>query len=94
MVFGMGIFYGGLAQIIAGISEFKKGNTFGMTAFSSYGLFWLSLVALKVFPALGWAESVDLRSMGAYLTMWGIFTAWMFLSTVQCHLFGYGRSHE
>lgn len=83
MVFGMGIFYGGLAQIIAGISEFKKGNTFGMTAFSSYGLFWLSLVALKVFPALGWAESVDLRSMGAYLTMWGIFTAWMFLSSLK-----------
>nr|NIO19785.1 hypothetical protein [Candidatus Aenigmarchaeota archaeon] len=63
--------------------EFKKGNTFGMTAFSSYGLFWLSLVALKVFPALGWAESVDLRSMGAYLTMWGIFTTWMFLSTLK-----------
>ena len=83
MVFGMGIFYGGLAQIIAGITEFKKGNTFGMTAFCSYGLFWLTLVALKVFPALGWAESVDPKSIGAYLTMWGLFTAWMFLSTLK-----------
>ena len=50
MILGMGIFYGGLAQIIAGIMEFKKGNTFGTTAFTSYGLFWISLVALWVFP--------------------------------------------
>ncbi len=47
MILGMGIFYGGLAQIIAGILEFKKGNTFGTTAFTSYGLFWLSFVALN-----------------------------------------------
>jgi len=47
MILGMGIFYGGLAQIIAGILEYKKGNTFGTTAFTSYGLFWLSFVALN-----------------------------------------------
>ena len=43
-ILAMGIFYGGAAQIIAGIMEFRKGNTFGLTAFTSYGLFWLSLV--------------------------------------------------
>jgi succinate-acetate transporter protein len=52
MILGMGIFYGGLAQIIAGIMEFKKGNTFGTTAFTSYGLFWISLVALWLLPSL------------------------------------------
>src|SRR5512144_2046276 len=50
MVLAMGIFYGGVAQIIAGIIEFKKGNTFGTPAFTSYGLFWLTLVALWVIP--------------------------------------------
>ena len=50
MILGMGVCYGGLAQVIAGIQEWKKGNTFGATAFTSYGLFWLSLVALLMFP--------------------------------------------
>src|SRR5512136_1783598 len=50
MILAMGIFYGGVAQVIAGIMEFRKGNTFGTTAFTSYGLFWLSLVFLIVFP--------------------------------------------
>ena len=53
MILAMGIFYGGIAQIIAGIMEFKKGNTFGMTAFTSYGLFWLTLVAIWVIPGTG-----------------------------------------
>ena len=51
VVLAMGIFYGGIAQIIAGIMEYKKGNTFGTTAFTSYGLFWLSLVAIGSSPA-------------------------------------------
>src|ERR1700710_840557 len=54
MILAMGIFYGGLAQVIAGIIESKKNNTFGLTAFTSYGFFWLSFVGLKVLPALGW----------------------------------------
>ncbi|MCD1296079.1 hypothetical protein CUJ83_13835 [Methanocella sp. CWC-04] len=83
MILAMGIFYGGLAQIIAGVMEFKKGNTFGTTAFTSYGLFWISLVALLVLPAIGWAEPVDKISMGAYLTMWGLFTAYMFIGTLK-----------
>src|ERR1043165_10140356 len=46
MIMGMGIFMGGIAQIFAGLQEWKKNNTFGATAFTAYGSFWLSLVAL------------------------------------------------
>src|ERR1700687_5055708 len=53
MILAMGICYGGPAQVIAGIMESKKNNTFGMTAFISYGFFWLSLVALIVLPKWG-----------------------------------------
>ncbi len=83
MILAMGIFYGGMAQIMAGILEFKNGNTFGTLAFCSYGMFWLSLVALLMFPALGWAVVVDSTSMGAYFVMWGIFTAFMFVGTLK-----------
>jgi hypothetical protein len=83
MILAMGVFYGGMAQIVAGILEFKNGNTFGTTAFCSYGLFWLSLVALLVFPALGLAGRVDPSSMGAYFVMWGIFTAYMFFGALK-----------
>jgi len=76
MILAMGIFYGGLAQIIAGILEFKKGNTFGMTAFVSYGMFWLTLVAIFVFPDLMGGKGVrsDNNFLGWYLFMWGLFT--------------------
>jgi hypothetical protein len=83
MIFAIGIFYGGMAQIIAGILEFKNGNTFGTLAFCSYGSFWLSLVALQVFPTLGWAGLVDSRSMGAYFAMWGIFTTYIFIASLK-----------
>jgi succinate-acetate transporter protein len=83
MILGMGIFYGGMAQIIAGVMEWQKKNTFGATAFVSYGLFWLSLVALLVFPALGWAEKATNIAMAAYLAMWGLFTACMFIGTLK-----------
>ena len=56
MILAMGIFYGGVAQVIAGIMEWKKGNTFGTTAFTSYGLFWLSLVGLILMPKFGWCN--------------------------------------
>jgi hypothetical protein len=81
MILGMGIFYGGIAQIIAGIMEFKKGNTFGTTAFTSYGLFWLTLVAIWVLPELGITDPTPPSFMGWYLFMWGIFTFFMWLGT-------------
>src|SRR5512136_3148041 len=65
MVLAMGIFYGGIAQIIAGIMESRKGNTFGTTAFTSYGLFWLTLVGLLVMPRLGWGAAPGPCAMGA-----------------------------
>ena len=83
MILGMGIFYGGLAQIIAGIMEWKKGNTFGTTAFTSYGLFWLSLVALIVMPYLGLIDTPMPSAMAAYFIMWGIFTSVMFVGTLR-----------
>jgi succinate-acetate transporter protein len=83
MIMGMGIFYGGLAQLLAGAMEWKKGNTFATTAFCSYGLFWLSLVALLVFPAMGIGTAPEPHAMAAYLAMWGIFTAIMFFGTLK-----------
>jgi succinate-acetate transporter protein len=83
MILAMGICYGGTAQIIAGIMEWKKGNTFATTAFISYGLFWLSLVTLIILTKLGWGVKSDDTSMAAYLAMWGLFTAVMFLGTLR-----------
>ncbi|MDF9407248.1 MAG: Inner membrane protein YaaH [Pelotomaculum sp. PtaB.Bin013] len=83
MILAMGIFYGGIAQIIAGIMEWKKGNTFGTTAFTSYGLFWLSLVGLLVIPKVKWGDATESVAMGAYLFMWGLFTAVMFIGTLK-----------
>ena len=81
MILAMGIFYGGMAQIFAGIMEFKKGNTFGTTAFTSYGLFWISLVALLVFPKIGWGTSTPSAFLAWYLFLWGLFTFFMWLAT-------------
>ena len=83
MIMAMGIFYGGLAQIVAGIMEWRKGNTFGTTAFTSYGLFWLSLVALVLFPKTGIISAPLPAAMAAYLIRWGIFTSVMFIGTLK-----------
>jgi succinate-acetate transporter protein len=83
MIFAMGIFYGGLAQVIAGIIEAKKNNTFGLTAFTSYGFFWLSLVALLVMPKLGWVDKTPPNAFACYLGMWGLFTFLLFFGTLR-----------
>ncbi|MBE0517267.1 MAG: acetate uptake transporter [Methanophagales archaeon] len=83
MILAMGIFYGGLAQVLAGMMEWKKNNTFGTTAFTSYGLFWLSLVGLVVMPAIGWGATPENSAMVAYFFMWGLFTAVMFIGTLK-----------
>nr|WP_260454950.1 MULTISPECIES: acetate uptake transporter [Chromobacterium] len=83
MILAMGLCYGGLAQIIAGIMEFRRGNTFGVTAFLSYGLFWLSLVLLIVLPKTGLADPTPEGYMGWYLLMWGVFTLFMLVGTVN-----------
>jgi succinate-acetate transporter protein len=83
MILAMGICYGGLAQVIAGIMEWKKNNTFAATAFISYGFFWLSLVALIVLPKVILVAAADETAMAAYLALWGLFTAVMFLGTFR-----------
>ena len=83
MILGMGLFVGGLAQIIAGVLESKKNNTFGTTAFTLYGAFWLSLVAIWALPRLGLADKADETAMGCYLALWGLFTFGMFLGTFR-----------
>ena len=84
MILAMGICYGGAAQIIAGMMEWKKGNTFATTAFISYGFFWLSLVTLillpKIFPTVA---ATNETALAIYLAMWGIFTAVMFFGTLR-----------
>ena len=82
MILAMGLCYGGAAQVIAGIMEWKKGNTFATTAFVSYGFFWLSLVALVLLPKMiPTVTAADGTAMAAYLATWGLFTAVMFIGT-------------
>jgi succinate-acetate transporter protein len=83
IILAMGIFYGGMAQIIAGIMEWKKNNTFGTTAFTSYGLFWLTLVGLILMPGLGLGTKTSEPAMIAYFFMWGLFTFVMFIGTLK-----------
>lgn len=82
-VMGMGIFVGGLAQVIAGVLEAKRGNTFGLTAFTSYGFFWMSLIAIWVMPKLGLGEAPSKASMGYYLVFWGIYSLGMAIATLK-----------
>jgi uncharacterized protein len=86
MILAMGLAYGGLAQIIVGVMEYKRGNTFGTTAFTSYGLFWWSLVALILMPGMaffGNFAAANETAMGAFFLMWGIFSLAMFIGTLK-----------
>jgi succinate-acetate transporter protein len=82
-ILAMGIFFGGLAQIVAGMMEWKKGNTFGTTAFTSYGFFWLALVGLLILPELGIGEAADKITMAWFLGLWGLFTVVLFIATLR-----------
>jgi len=83
VILAMGLLCGGAAQIIAGVMEWKKKNTFGTVAFTSYGVFWISLVALILMPRFGLAEASDRSGMAAYLFVWGLFTVVMFVATLK-----------
>lgn len=83
MILAMGLAYGGTGQIIAGIMEYRNGNTFATVAFGSYGLFWISLVILLILPKLNLAPSSDAASLASYFFMWGIFTLVMFIGTIK-----------
>ncbi|MDY0363026.1 MAG: acetate uptake transporter [Desulforegulaceae bacterium] len=83
VILSMGIFYGGLAQVVAGMMEFKKGNTFGTTAFTSYGFFWLSLVGIIYLNGKFCIPENTLTFMGWYLLLWGVFTLFMWIGTLK-----------
>ncbi len=83
VILAMGLFFGGMAQVVAGIMEFKNGNTFGTTAFTSYGFFWLTLVGLIVMPEMGLAEATSASFMGWYLLLWGVFTFFLFIGSLN-----------
>lgn len=82
VIVAMGFALGGAAQIIAGIMEFKKNNTFGATAFTAYGFFWWSLIIIWINPFKG-IEAADPMSMGFYLGLWCVFTLFMFIGTLK-----------
>ena len=76
---GLALFYGGLVQLVAGVQEFRTGNVFGATAFSSYGGFWLA-IGFVFWQGLGVGSSA---AVGYFLLGWTIFTALMFLATFR-----------
>jgi succinate-acetate transporter protein len=83
MILAMAVFYGGVAQIFAGVFEWRKNNTFAATAFISYGFFWLTLVGIIVFPKLGLATPPEPVAMASYLGIWGLLSLVMFVGTLR-----------
>jgi succinate-acetate transporter protein len=78
---GLALFYGGLAQIAAGMWEFASGNTFGATAFTSFGAFWMSFWWLETNPAV--AKEAGAAGVGAFLLAWTIFTLYMTIAAIK-----------
>ena len=84
----LGLFYGGVAQVIAGYVEFKKNNAFGATAFTSYGLFWISLSSMVYLEKTGVLNfGADAKAaVGFFLLAWTIFTAYMWIATFRLNV--------
>ena len=83
IVFGLALAYGGLAQLLAGMWEFKTGNTFGAVAFTSYGAFWISFWAFVQFFEKDVPKADTGHAVGLFLIAWGIFTAYMFIASLR-----------
>jgi succinate-acetate transporter protein len=87
MILATGVFYGGITQLIAGIMEWKKNNSFGTLAFTSYGAFWLTLVALllipSIFPNAAAAAGASETAMAWFFVVWGVFSGYMFIGTLK-----------
>jgi len=83
MVLPVGLFYGGLAQFMAGMWEAKKNNTFGFTAFSSYGAFWMAFAVMEILMINGALKPVSHEGLTVFLVAWGIFTTYMFIGTIK-----------
>jgi hypothetical protein len=82
-VLGLALAYGGIAQLLAGMWEFVKGNTFGATAFASFGAFWISFWWLITHLPAGTMHNDLHHSLGTYLIAWGIFTTYMFIASLR-----------
>jgi uncharacterized protein len=83
VVLGLALAYGGIAQLLAGMWEFRTGNTFGAVAFSSYGAFWISYWALVTFFVSKIPAANAGHAVGLYLWAWGIFTTYMFVASLR-----------
>jgi uncharacterized protein len=83
VVLGLALAYGGIAQLLAGMWEFRTGNTFGAVAFSSFGAFWLSYFVLVTFNVGDIPEADAGHAIGLYLWGWGIFTSYMFVASLR-----------
>jgi len=84
-IVAMAFFYGGLAQLIVGLMEWKKNNTFGMVTFGSFGLFWISFGAILVLPVTGLAKAATPVDLAAFLTVWGILIVGLFVCSLRMH---------
>jgi len=84
-IVSMALFYGGLAQLVVGLMEWKKNNTFGMVTFASFGLFWISFAALLMMPALGLATAPSAPDLAAFLFVWGILIVGLFICSLKMH---------
>jgi uncharacterized protein len=78
----MGIFFGGIAQLTAGLMEWKKGNTFGMTVFASFGFFWIIVVTILLAPKIGLASAETPEAMAALFFLWGVFATYLTVGTI------------
>jgi succinate-acetate transporter protein len=87
MILMMGVFYGGIIQIIAGMQESKKGNTFGATVFTSFGGFWLTLVGILVLNSRGFMAASE-SAIGVYMFVWGFVTLIFFIAVIHGHTTG------
>ncbi|HDQ07689.1 MAG TPA: hypothetical protein ENN44_02765 [Methanoculleus sp.] len=84
-IVAMALFYGGLAQLVVGLMEWKKNNTFGMVTFGSFGLFWISFAAILMMPALGLATAPTGADLAAFLAVWGLLIVGLFFCSLKMH---------
>ncbi|MDD1693215.1 MAG: acetate uptake transporter [Methanoregula sp.] len=84
-IIAMALLYGGIAQVIVGVMEWKKKNSFGMLTFGSFGFFWISFATLLMLPVLDLAKAPQPVDLAAFLAIWGVFALGLFICTLRMH---------
>ena len=84
-IIAMALLYGGVAQSVVGVMEWKKKNTFSMLTFGSFGIFWITFAAILMLPALSLAKAPSPVELAAFLAIWGIFALGLFICTLKMH---------